>query len=134
MHLPMTFTKPKGFSFLLGSDKKYFCIWGYAGWCFSRCGLFMQLLQGADSLFLLLLLHVTVMYVPCHFLTSFSKISLNVVPMICTDVFMIPFGLQWAPCHAVVATPLLVAFELLLCIYLESSYGKYPVTYRFCTS
>jgi hypothetical protein len=60
MHLPMTFTKPKGFSFLLGSDKKYFCIWGYAGWCFSRCGLFMQLLQGADSLFLLLLLHVTV--------------------------------------------------------------------------
>jgi hypothetical protein len=126
MHLPMTFTKPKGFSFLLGSDKKYFCIWGYAGWCFSRCGLFMQLLQGADSLFLLLLLHVTVMYVPFHFLTSFSKISLNVVPMICTDVFMIPFGLQWAPCHAVVATPLLVAFELLLCIYLESSYARWP--------
>ena len=31
---------------------------------------------------------------------------------------------QWAPCHAIVATPLLVAFELLLCIYLESVYGK----------
>lgn len=30
---------------------------------------------------------------------------------------------QWAPCHAVIATPLLIAFELLLCIYLESLYG-----------
>ncbi|RRT62575.1 hypothetical protein B296_00000692 [Ensete ventricosum] len=28
---------------------------------------------------------------------------------------------QWAPCHAVVATPLLIAFELLLCIYLYST-------------
>ncbi|KAG5392547.1 hypothetical protein IGI04_022510 [Brassica rapa subsp. trilocularis] len=33
-----------------------------------------------------------------------------------------PRNRHWAPCHAVVATPLLVAFELLLCIYLESSY------------
>ena len=41
-----------------------------------------------------------------------------------SSMFMIPFGVQWAPCHAVVATPLLVSFELLLCIYLESSYGK----------
>ncbi|PON86516.1 Transmembrane Fragile-X-F-associated protein [Trema orientale] len=32
----------------------------------------------------------------------------------------IPHNRHWAPCHAVVATPLLVAFELLLCIYLES--------------
>ncbi|KAG0497500.1 hypothetical protein HPP92_002191 [Vanilla planifolia] len=31
----------------------------------------------------------------------------------------IPHDRQWAPCHAVVATPLLVAFELLLCTYLE---------------
>ncbi|KAL0801766.1 hypothetical protein Bca101_056942 [Brassica carinata] len=28
----------------------------------------------------------------------------------------------WAPCHAIVATPLLVAFELLLCVYLESAH------------
>ncbi|TVU06913.1 hypothetical protein EJB05_46949 [Eragrostis curvula] len=26
----------------------------------------------------------------------------------------------WAPCHSVVAAPLLIAFKLLLCIYLES--------------
>ncbi|KAL6497184.1 hypothetical protein OROGR_029113 [Orobanche gracilis] len=32
----------------------------------------------------------------------------------------VPRGRDWAPCHAVVAMPLLVAFELLLCIYLES--------------
>lgn len=37
-----------------------------------------------------------------------------------TKIF--PFW-QWAPCHAIVATPLLIAFELLLCIYLESIYG-----------
>lgn len=34
----------------------------------------------------------------------------------------VPHDRHWAPCHAVVATPLLVAFELLLCIYLESLY------------
>ncbi|CAH9082615.1 unnamed protein product [Cuscuta europaea] len=34
----------------------------------------------------------------------------------------IPHDRHWAPCHAVVATPLLVSFELLLCIYLESLY------------
>ncbi|KAJ6805536.1 uncharacterized protein M6B38_179630 [Iris pallida] len=33
----------------------------------------------------------------------------------------LPHDRNWAPCHAVVATPLLVAFELLLCIYLESN-------------
>ncbi|TVU11556.1 hypothetical protein EJB05_45149 [Eragrostis curvula] len=27
---------------------------------------------------------------------------------------------KWAPCHSVVAAPLLIAFKLLLCIYLES--------------
>ncbi|KAM2456024.1 hypothetical protein PS1_015950 [Malus domestica] len=32
----------------------------------------------------------------------------------------VPHSRHWAPCHAVVATPLLVAFELLLCIYLDS--------------
>ncbi|KAK6925218.1 hypothetical protein RJ641_009544 [Dillenia turbinata] len=32
----------------------------------------------------------------------------------------VPHDHHWAPCHAVVATPLLVAFELLLCIHLES--------------
>ncbi|AEE29718.1 Transmembrane Fragile-X-F-associated protein [Arabidopsis thaliana] len=37
-----------------------------------------------------------------------------------------PRNRHWAPCHAVVATPLLVAFELLLCIYLESSYARWP--------
>ncbi|XP_027329445.1 uncharacterized protein LOC113845928 isoform X8 [Abrus precatorius] len=31
-----------------------------------------------------------------------------------------PRNRNWAPCHAVVAMPLLIAFELLLCIYLES--------------
>ncbi|KAJ6809190.1 uncharacterized protein M6B38_161365 [Iris pallida] len=30
-------------------------------------------------------------------------------------------AMHWAPCHAVVATPLLVGFELLLCLYLEST-------------
>ncbi|KAL3716658.1 hypothetical protein ACJRO7_008271 [Eucalyptus globulus] len=34
----------------------------------------------------------------------------------------VPHNRHWAPCHAIVATPLLVAFELLLCIYLESVY------------
>ncbi|XP_061362156.1 uncharacterized protein LOC133305917 isoform X2 [Gastrolobium bilobum] len=33
-----------------------------------------------------------------------------------------PRNRHWAPCHAIVATPLLIAFELLLCIYLESLY------------
>ncbi|KAL0704501.1 hypothetical protein Bca4012_070926 [Brassica carinata] len=37
-----------------------------------------------------------------------------------------PRNRHWAPCHAVVATPLLVSFELLLCIYLESSYASWP--------
>ncbi|KAL8492454.1 hypothetical protein ACS0TY_023871 [Phlomoides rotata] len=32
----------------------------------------------------------------------------------------VPHDRHWAPCHSVVAMPLLVAFELLLCIYLES--------------
>ncbi|KAJ8774529.1 hypothetical protein K2173_016975 [Erythroxylum novogranatense] len=31
-----------------------------------------------------------------------------------------PHNRHWAPCHAVLATPLIVAFELLLCIYLGS--------------
>ncbi|GAA0185161.1 hypothetical protein LIER_32449 [Lithospermum erythrorhizon] len=34
----------------------------------------------------------------------------------------VPHDRHWAPCHAVVAAPLLIAFELLLCIYLESTY------------
>ncbi|MCD7458206.1 hypothetical protein HAX54_037549 [Datura stramonium] len=34
----------------------------------------------------------------------------------------VPHDRHWAPCHAVVATPLLIAFELLLCIHLESIY------------
>ncbi|KAI3440534.1 RING-type domain-containing protein [Psidium guajava] len=39
----------------------------------------------------------------------------------------VPHNRHWAPCHAIVATPLLVAFELLLCIYLESVYvHSYP--------
>ncbi|KAJ6689698.1 hypothetical protein OIU85_006052 [Salix viminalis] len=33
-----------------------------------------------------------------------------------------PNDRHWAPCHAVMATPLLVAFEILLCIHLESIY------------
>ncbi|KAK7391432.1 hypothetical protein VNO78_19848 [Psophocarpus tetragonolobus] len=33
-----------------------------------------------------------------------------------------PHDRRWAPFHSLVATPLLVAFELLLCIYLGSSY------------
>nr|CAD1826687.1 unnamed protein product [Ananas comosus var. bracteatus] len=31
-----------------------------------------------------------------------------------------PHNHHWAPCHSIVATPLLVAFELLLCVYLQS--------------
>lgn len=34
----------------------------------------------------------------------------------------VPHDRHWAPCHAIVATPLLISFELLLCIYLESIY------------
>ncbi|KAK4361971.1 hypothetical protein RND71_017212 [Anisodus tanguticus] len=34
----------------------------------------------------------------------------------------VPHDRHWAPCHAVVATPLLIAFELLLCIHLENIY------------
>ncbi|CAA2937940.1 E3 ubiquitin ligase [Olea europaea subsp. europaea] len=34
----------------------------------------------------------------------------------------VPHDRNWAPCHAVVAAPFLVAFELLLCIHLESTY------------
>ncbi|KAI7743658.1 hypothetical protein M8C21_031026 [Ambrosia artemisiifolia] len=37
-------------------------------------------------------------------------------------------GRQVAPFHAIVATPLLIAFELLLCVYLESAYDKKPPT------
>ncbi|KAK1427262.1 hypothetical protein QVD17_15945 [Tagetes erecta] len=33
-----------------------------------------------------------------------------------------PHNRNWAPCHAVVGIPLLVAFELLLCVFLESVY------------
>ncbi|XP_021761265.1 uncharacterized protein LOC110726112 isoform X1 [Chenopodium quinoa] len=32
----------------------------------------------------------------------------------------VPHDRHWAPCHAVVAAPLIIAFELLLCVYLES--------------
>ena len=39
---------------------------------------------------------------------------------------------QWAPCHAIVATPLLIAFELLLCTYLESVNGIEPTVYFPC--
>ncbi|KAH9707560.1 RING-type domain-containing protein [Citrus sinensis] len=35
---------------------------------------------------------------------------------------VMPHNHQWAPSHAIVATPLLVAFELLLCIRLEGAY------------
>ncbi|MCL7042043.1 hypothetical protein MKW94_029673 [Papaver nudicaule] len=34
----------------------------------------------------------------------------------------VPHDRHWAPCHAVVATPLLVAFEILLCVHLEGIY------------
>ncbi|KAL3831035.1 hypothetical protein ACJIZ3_019837 [Penstemon smallii] len=34
-----------------------------------------------------------------------------------------PHGRHWAPFHAIVATPLLIAFELLLCVRLERSYA-----------
>nr|GEW22230.1 kinesin-like protein [Tanacetum cinerariifolium] len=33
-----------------------------------------------------------------------------------------PRDRHWAPCHAIVGMPLLVAFELLLCVFLESVY------------
>ncbi|KAL8533425.1 hypothetical protein ACS0TY_009708 [Phlomoides rotata] len=34
-----------------------------------------------------------------------------------------PHGRYWAPFHAIVATPLLIAFELLLCVHLEKRYA-----------
>ncbi|KAL2935751.1 E3 ubiquitin-protein ligase XIAP [Bienertia sinuspersici] len=44
----------------------------------------------------------------------------------------VPHDRHWAPCHAVVATPLIVAFELLLCVYLESLsvYDVAPVSLK----
>lgn len=33
---------------------------------------------------------------------------------------------QWSPCHSVVAVPLLIAFELLLCCYLDTQEGNLP--------
>lgn len=32
---------------------------------------------------------------------------------------------QWSPCHTVVAIPLIIAFELLLCCYLDTREGMY---------
>ncbi|XP_010523403.1 PREDICTED: uncharacterized protein LOC104801757 isoform X2 [Tarenaya hassleriana] len=47
-----------------------------------------------------------------------------------------PHDRHWAPFHAVMATPLLVAFELLLCVHLEDKYGTYSKAvghaYSFC--
>lgn len=34
-----------------------------------------------------------------------------------------PHGCHWAPFHAIVAAPLLLAFEILLCVHLERSYA-----------
>ncbi|KAL6570995.1 hypothetical protein OROGR_000545 [Orobanche gracilis] len=34
-----------------------------------------------------------------------------------------PHGRYWAPFHAIVATPLLIAFELLVCVHLERNYA-----------
>ncbi|PWA34483.1 zinc finger, RING/FYVE/PHD-type, Transmembrane Fragile-X-F-associated protein [Artemisia annua] len=36
----------------------------------------------------------------------------------------VPHGRHWAPFHVIVATPLLIAFELLLCVFLESIYDN----------
>ncbi|KAJ7557508.1 hypothetical protein O6H91_05G129300 [Diphasiastrum complanatum] len=43
-----------------------------------------------------------------------------------------PHGRTWAPCHTVVAVPLLIAFELLLCTYLDSRavYGNTAVSLK----
>lgn len=70
----------------------------------------------------------------CDFRKHFSNIILQngrvasvvkYVAYIFKHLFVYMFFFeQWAPCHAVVAMPLLVAFELLLCIHLESIYGK----------
>ncbi|KVI02623.1 Transmembrane Fragile-X-F-associated protein [Cynara cardunculus var. scolymus] len=45
----------------------------------------------------------------------------------------VPHGRDWAPCHAVVATPLLIAFELLLCVFLESYHADRPAAVRLQT-
>lgn len=42
----------------------------------------------------------------------------------------LPHDRHWAPFHAVMATPLLVAFEILLCIYLESNLVVAVVTLK----
>eukprot|EP00252_Welwitschia_mirabilis_P018865 TRINITY_DN4231_c0_g1_i3.p1 TRINITY_DN4231_c0_g1~~TRINITY_DN4231_c0_g1_i3.p1 ORF type:complete len:344 (+),score=36.76 TRINITY_DN4231_c0_g1_i3:222-1253(+) len=34
-----------------------------------------------------------------------------------------PHNRHWAPCHAIIAVPLLIAFEILLCTYLDSHFG-----------
>nr|XP_043617176.1 uncharacterized protein LOC122589012 [Erigeron canadensis] len=36
----------------------------------------------------------------------------------------VPHGRHWAPFHAIVATPLLVAFEVLLCVFLETAHVR----------
>lgn len=45
---------------------------------------------------------------------------------------VVPHDRHWSPCHAIVATPLIVAFELLLCVYLESlsAYGFAAVSLK----
>lgn len=109
-------------TFIQKKHHKYnlFHWFGYAGLCVYLCGLSTLLFQGEDSLFLLLSLLVTVMYV--------SSSHWYLIRLTFWWHLMIPFflcGVQWAPCHAIVATPLLVAFELLLCVYLESAHGIY---------
>ena len=38
---------------------------------------------------------------------------------------------QWSPCHTVVAIPLIIAFELLLCCYLDTREGNVLIYQRF---
>lgn len=40
---------------------------------------------------------------------------------------------QWAPYHAIMATPLFVSFELLLCLYLDRTYGMQEMNILFCS-
>ena len=54
----------------------------------------------------------------------FSLMDVRIFSLYWMCIIKFLFFGQWAPCHAVVATPLLIAFELLLCIYLESIDGK----------
>ncbi|CAH1445072.1 unnamed protein product [Lactuca virosa] len=93
----------------------------YAGSFSSHFSYFMLLLPEEDSHYLHHQFPMSVMYYLFLFLPFHHHFSFTLI----WNTFSLSF-MQWEPCHAVVATPLLIAFELLLFIYLENSHVTKP--------